>query len=221
MPHARKIFRSRAVKRHRRKYGAPLNAVKWTRGKRVAQNVTRDVKWFKESRPIESDNSGEIRFALQTTTPQNAGDFTNFGIFYEEYKILQVMVKFYPAKVGSESVQNQAVGVGQPLYLRGDTCSWIDQRDDDPAPATIFDVINKSSTRIFQPRRFHKRWMSRPKGYPRWGTLNQDGTINQVDPWVASIRMFGVGFTPSGAPGNQQFFYCQCYYKVLYRNRRE
>lgn len=220
MPFARKRW-TRKPKTRRRKYGAPLTTTRWPRGKRIAQNLTRDVKWFKESQPILSDPQGEIRFALQTTTPQNAGDFNNYGIFYEEYKILSVMVKFYPAKVGSESVQNQAGGVGQPLYLRGDTCSWIDQRDDDAAPSTIFDIINKSSARIFQPRRFHKRWMNRPKGYPKWGTLAVDGQIAQVDPWVASIRMFGVGFTPSTAPGSQQFFYCQCYYKVLYRNRRE
>lgn len=208
----------------RRQWGAPLTRPLWTRTNRVAQNLTRNVRWFKNVQSIQSDDVGEIRYGLQTTRPQDAGDFTNFGIFYEEYKILEIILKLYPAKVGSESAQRlgPVPGLqGQPLFLRGDMVSWCDQRDDDPAPVTIFDVINKSSARLFQPRHYHKRWMNRPRDYPRWGTLNPDGTIAAVDPWVAAIRLFGVGFSPATLPGDQTFFYAQTFYKVLFRNRRE
>lgn len=207
----------------KREWGAPITKTRWTRGNRVAQNLTRNVRWFKDTISIQSDNIGEIDFSLSTTTPQNAGDFTNFGIFYEEYKIEKVILKLFPAKVGSESAQRMGgPGIpGQPLFLRGDTVSWIDQKNNDPNPITIFDVINKSSARLFQPRNYHKRYICRPNNYPGWGLLNTDGSIQTLDPWAASIKIFGVGFSPNNLPGDQTFFYCQCFYKVLYRNRRE
>lgn len=208
----------------RRRYGAPLRGTRWNRVRRVAQNLTRSVMWFKNIESISSDGTGDLIYACQTPRVHLAGDFTNYGIFFEEYKILEVIVKLYPAKVGSESAQRVANpgGIpGQPLYLRGDVVSWVDQRNDDAQPNTIFDVINKSSARLFQPRRFHKRWMHRPRSYPRWGTLNVNGTIAQEDPWVSSIRVFGVDFSPNTLPGDQTFFYAQTFYKVLFRNRRE
>ena len=214
----RRTNRRRFRRPARRRWGAPLRGMRWKRGNRVAQNMSRDVRWFKDVNSIASDGTGECRFDKATRDVINAGDFTNYAINYEEFKILQVTVKFYPAKVGSESAQ---LPPGQPLFLRGDTVSWIDQRTPDPNPVAIFDVINKSSARLFQPRHFHKRWINRPRNYPTWGLLNVDGTVNTPDSWPAAIRLFGIGFSPGNLPGDQTFFYAQTYFKVIFRNRRE
>lgn len=227
MPISRRRTRTRRThrfgRRQRQQYGPRLGrAPRWGRRMRVGQNLTRDVKWFKSVVAVTSDNAGRITRRFPTGNVEIAGDFNIYGVFYEEFKVITMIVKLFPANVGGESVQtNQGPNPSIPVFQRGDICSWVDQLGDDPLPAGIDDVINRSSCRLFQPRRYHKRYVNRPRDYPGWGKVNDSGVITTEDPWNCAIRLYGDNFTPISAPGQQNFFWAQIMYKVLYRNKRE
>lgn len=223
MPYKFHKYRARRPRRRRQQYGPRLGrAPRWRRPQRVLQNMTRNVVWLKNVIASTSSTNGTITTRFPTSAVDLAGDFTNYGLFYEEFKVLKLIVKIFPANVGGESQQIlQGATPSLPVFQRGDICSWVDQGSNDPLPGGIDDVINRSSCRIFQPRRFHKRWMNRPRDFPNWGKLDNAGNIQTFDPWQAQIRLYGDNFTPISAPGQQNFFWCQILYKILYRNRRE
>lgn len=207
-----------------------------------AQNLAHNVRWFKAVHTLESNTSGEIDIHVTSDSIGGGplgpiGDFHNYASAYEEYKVMKVICRFYPMSVGSESLQQQITpGIGYPLFRRGAIASWIDQGNNDSVSGGIPTLINRNSSRIFNPRRFHSRWMTRAPGFPKWGQLDTSGVPigplppgpglpfgrpNLADAWEAAIRLWGDSFTPSGAQGSQAFFYVQMLFKVVFRGRRE
>lgn len=201
-----------------RRVGAALRRTRWNRPKRVQQNIGRLVQYFKNTSSITSTNTGDIFFQVAPTNITSAGDFSTYATLYGEYKVLRVTAKFFPTSVGSESLSTAA---GAATFKRGDTCTYITSTTPLPSPQAIDDVLNKSSCRIIMSRKYHKRWIDRPPGYPTWGTLDTAGVPVTPDPWRSGINMFGDNYTPVQAPGPQTFWYVLITYKVLFRSRRE
>lgn len=222
----RRRFRPRFRRRFRRnQVGPSLHRTRWTFRKRVGQNLTREVRWFKDVGPVSSQLGGFVNDSITGAAVAGSQQFDLFGRIWEEYKVLKIIVKWFPANVGGESLQapsGTGVPVGAPLLQRGDCVTWIDPNTPTPPPpSSINDVMGKSSAMIVQPRRLQKRWMSRPRGYPTWGSIGPNGIIANLDPWDGSINMYGDNFTPSIAPGQQVFFWRIAYYKVLFRSRQD
>lgn len=226
--HRRNFRAARRRPTYRRRYGvrvgAPLTRTKWTRRKRVQQNLTRSVYWFKNVITIQSNLNGNFRSVFSPGDVVGASDWLNFGTIFNEFKVLKMIVKFFPASVGSESLQEANAPASVPgreaTFKRGDVITWVDQGVP-VVPGAITDIINKSSAMLVQPRRFHKRYVNRARGYPTWGALNDNGSIAIQDPWDSKIQIFGENFTPIQSPGTQIWYYCQIMWKVLFRGRQE
>lgn len=226
MPRQRKHTRRR-TRRRTTKTGAPLRGVRWNRSKRVQQNLTRDVRWFKEVRTIQSNVNGNFRQVYSPPNIVNCDDWNKWAQIWEEYKVLQVTVKFLPAAVGSESLQEgispPPVPSNEATFKRGNVVTWIDQGELDVpgGPNVIQQLIVKPSARLIQPRRYHKRYINRPYGNPEWGRLDDTGAITLPDSWEDSrIQIFGENFSPLTGAGNQQYYYVMISYKVVFRGRQ-
>lgn len=229
MPYSRATGRRRfqRTSRYNRgrntRVGAPAGRrPRMTYRRRVNQNLVRQVQWFKRVQAITSDTAGNIGFATDSTNVGNVDDFVTFGTLYSQFKVLKVVCKFFPANVGGESQQIITAGPGQgfPLLQRGDCLSYTGKQS---ALTSIPDLINRSSARLLQPRKYHKRWVDRPKGYPQWGELSNTGGVTTDDPWddESGIHMIGENFTPTQAPGQQNYFYVMTLWKVMFRSRQE
>lgn len=193
----------------------------WNRPKRRQQNLTRDTRWFKEVRLIQSNDSGNFREIFQPQSVTNCADFLKWGALWEEYKCWKVVVKFFPAAVGSESLQEAPANIPGHLatFKRGDCITWIDQGFLD-APTSINNIIVKPSARLINPRFKHTRWFNRPPGNPEWGKLAVTGVPVDPDSWDDTrLQMYGQGFSPLTDPGSQTWFYCLVAYKVTFRGR--
>lgn len=213
--------------------GPSMRRPKWTRRRRVAQNLTREVRWFKGVGFLRADDNGLIRFTMSQNSTDtlltNASQFTKYASIWEEYKILKMMVKFYPARVGSESlIYDTAPGPPtnlQPLFYRGDAVTWVDPQGDSQLVNAVVEVMGKPSAKIINTRHFHKRWLDRPRsGYPTWGHLSQAGGVLTPDPWNGMIRMFGDNFSPPGPPGQPYttiHYWTNVFWKVLFRSRHD
>ena len=229
--HTRRRYGRRGRGRGRRSYshyggrrvGATISRTRFNRGKRVAQGLTRQVQWFKRVQAITSDVAGNIGFSITSENVDTVDDFVTYGTLYSQYKVLKVICKMFPANVGGESMQHLVAGPGQgfPLLQRGDALTYTGKVS--TSSTSIVDLIQRASARLIQPRRFHKRWTDRPPGYPAWGELSNVGTITTYDPWddESGIHMIGENFTPTQAPGQQNYFYVMTLWKVLFRSRQE
>lgn len=215
-------YRSRRGRRGGR-VGAYLTRPVMTYRKRVQQNLTRQVVWFKRVQAIQSDTAGNIGFSVTSDNVENVDDFTTYGTLFGQFKVLKIVAKFFPANVGGESQQVLAAGpaLGFPLLQRGDACSYTGTEF--PGTVTIPNVINRSSARLLSPRHYHKRWLDRPKGYYEWGELDSIGGVTQEDKWKeeSGIHLFGENFTPTQAPGQQNYFYVMTLWKVIFRSRQD
>lgn len=227
MPISRATGRRRFHRRKGRRVGAYLNRPRWTRRKRVAQGLTRNIQWFKTVSAVTSDTGGNIGLSVTTANVGPIADFVTYGTLYSQYKVLKVMVKLFPSNVGGESLQILPGGgapppsTGLPMLQRGDALTYTGKES--TTGGLIADLITRPSARLFQPRRFHKRWTTRPNGYPTWGELGSTGTITVPDPWdnESGIHLIGENFTPVQAPGQQNYFYAMTLFKVLFRSRQE
>lgn len=223
----RRRFRPRRFNRFRRRgrrVGPGLRAPRWNFAKRAQQNLTREVRHFKWVVAIRSNNTGVLNFNVQTSDVTNGQQFDLFSRIWEEYKILTINMKLFPSNVGGESQQYLGPSpppAGIPLFQRGDTVTYCDPNAPGLPPQGINDVMGKSSARLFNPRRYHKRWINRPRGYPGWGAIDPNGVITTPDPWPGSITLFGDNFTPVQVPGSQIFFYGMLTFKVLFRSRQD
>lgn len=223
--HRSRSRRPRYRNRRATRTGAPLMRNIWTRRKRVQQNLTRDVRWFKEVRTIQSNTGGNFREVFRPIDVANCADFANWAKIWEEYKILQIIVRMFPAAVGSESLQENIpppdIPSGIASFKRGDVITWVDQGDLD-VPTDFNRIIIKPSAKLLQPRKYHKRYINRPYGNPNWGQLDTDGTILLGDEWTDTrIQVFGTNFTPSTVAGSQVWYYVTVSYKLLFRGRQE
>lgn len=188
---------------------------------RRAQNISKMTMWFKRVQAMTSDTNGNIGFSVLGGNVDTVDDFVTFGTLYSQFQVRKIVCKFYPANVGGESQQTVAGGFAQ--FQRGDCASYTGKRAI-TGLNNIVGTINRGSARLMQPRRLHKRWMTRPKtGYDEWGELNNTGGVDTVDPWdlESGIHLVGENFTPTQAPGSQNFFYVITYWKVVFRSRQE
>lgn len=214
----------RASRRGRRggRVGAYLTRPRMTYGKRIQQNLTRQVVWFKRVQTISSDTAGKLGFLVQSDNVDTVDDFVTYATLYSQFKVLKIVVKFFPANVGGEGQQIlSGGGIGLPQFQRGDCCTYTGTEF--PGISSITDVINRSSSRLVAPRRYHKRWVDRPKGYYEWGELDSLGGVTEPDKWKeeSGIHMYGENFTPVQAPGQQNFFYVMTLWKVIFRSKQD
>lgn len=224
MPYRRTGYRRN--NRRRRPYrrttvGAPLGRMpRWGRSMRVAQNLTRNVFWFKSTGPVEVLGNGTINLSANASQVSGTQAFQNFARSFEQYKVLKVVLKLIPASVGSESISTT-------WFHRGNAVTWVDQPPlQTNPPAGINQVMSLPSARLFQPRRFHKRYMNRPKGglTNLWGTIQHTAGVPIIGPdsWLTTIKLYGDNFGPGPGPQGQTippYFFFEQYFKVVFRSR--
>ena len=149
-------------------------------------------------------------------TPGVPADFLRVSRAYNEYKILAIKVRLFPANVGTES---DLPGVSANPFQRGNCITYYEQSlsTGQQINTLIPEVMNLGSAKMFVPRNRHNRTIYRPKGYPAWGQC--DGDIAQpswrLDPWWGGIFWMLNGGTPNGPPVH----YYQVTYKVIFRGR--
>lgn len=231
MPYKRSFrFRRRQRRPYRprgRQVGPYLRRPRWNFRKRVAQNLTREVRSFKQVGTLQASVAGVIGASFDYSDLPTAKSFAAYATIWEEYKILSIDMRLFPSHVGSESlIDNNPPGGGPndwtQIFVRGNIVSWIDPNSPSPTPPnSINDVFGKPSARLFNPRYHHRRWITRPRGYPAWGQIDNNGIIQTADPWPGTINLYGRGFSPPQLPGNQVFFYWLLTYKVLFRSRQD
>lgn len=182
--------------------------------------VSTKVFWFKDNGQIQNNIGGfyQRNFVTQdiiSPIPQGFASVTNL---YDEYKVLAMKIKFFPANVGIEPDSSLFASAG---LLRGDAIVWSDQRPDNNPPATISsisDKINQASCRMLNPRRPYTRTIYRSTGNPDWA-----GTAvlsNTPDSWNGVISIFGQNTTPVNPPAAPiTLWYWTRQYKVLCRGR--
>lgn len=190
-------------------------AVIYNRPRRVAQNIQKGVRWFKQTGEIDSNLQGKIYYNYNANGIFPIRGFNNECRNWEQFKVLKVIIKWIPASVGSESTAPN-------LFRRGNMVTFIDQPPIDNAPpSSIPQVMNLPSARLAQPRRFMKRWMSRPRGGNTnvWTLIDHaaDGTPQFTnDSWQTQLKIYGDNF---GTGGTLPYFYYEVLYKVVFRCR--
>lgn len=210
----------------RQPYGAPLSgAPRLTRALRVHQNLTRDCRWFKRVVEVVTLplSVGKFNYDFMPTDVQFCPDFARWGTCWEEFKVLQFSMKMLPAAVGAESLITNTVTGLNPVFLRGNTVTWLDQGESDPVPPTMSDIIVRPSAKLIPSRAYHKRWATRPRGNPNWGQFEPTGAIATSDDWTDTrIRLYGEGFSVPLPPAVQlRYWYVTLSYKVLFRGRQQ
>lgn len=182
--------------------------------------VSTKVFWFKKNGLLQPDLAGNL-YSFWTTHEFDASPPAGWPLLrqlYDQYKVLAVKVKFFPANVGIEP--DSALFASNAL-LRGNTAVWSDQRYDPlaPAPTSIGQVINNASARLINSRRPYSRTIYRATGYPDWAQTNGPTT---VDSWNGSVEMLITQATPApatGSPPTLWFFTVQ--YKIIVRGRTQ
>lgn len=224
-----------ATRRYGTKTGAPIGRrPRMTRTLRVQQNLTRDCRWFKLAGSIQVQTEppavpGTINQVFTPADITGVEDFLKWARCWEEYKLLSFSINLIPTAVGSESLFNLSGGIpGAPTvtaqFRRGNMISYVDQGEPtNPAPFSFPQLIVRPSAKLIQPRARHRRWVTRPKGNPDWGTFNVNGTINSPDEWQDTrIRLWGENFqVPSVLPNTITYYYYTVSYKVLFRGRQQ
>lgn len=188
------------------------------------QQVSTKVFWFKQNGQLTADLNGDILYRWRTRnmlTPPAPIGVNNAFALYDQYKILAMKVRLFPAFVGNEpdTTLLQPGGI-----WRGDTCVWSDQRFNinQQQPTTIAEVINNASSRMINSRRPYSRALYRAKGNPLWGSTVNIAT--DPDPWDASIEITGNNFLPTPSatlPNGQVFWYYTVTWKLIFRGRRQ
>lgn len=208
-----------------RRMAAPLTRPVWTRSRRVAQNLTRDCRWFKYIDTIATVTpQGWLRYRLNPGTAPDLEQYIQFQKYaslFEEYKILKMTALFIPAHVGSESLTTDSSGTLQPTFIRGNVVTWVDPQGDSGPVSNMITVMGRPSARLHDPRKKIRISLDRPpSGYPTWGRLSPAGLVTVPDTWSGEIRMFGQGFMPPSGTNIPAYYYVITYYKILFRSRQ-
>lgn len=226
MPYARRRYnRRRPAYRRRRIPGLATRPRMMPRTlalKRYQQVGTR-VFWFKQNGNLSTNLIGDINYSWRTrdmmVQPAPYGIQDCFNL-YDQYKILALKVKFFPAFVGAEPDATLFPGGG---LQRGDTVVWSDQRFDPGAQLNVLisQVINNASAKMINSRRPYSRTIYRSRGNPHWGSCQDYQAV--PDPWSAAVEILGNNYRPSATPTTpgQVFWYYTVQWKVLFRGRRQ
>lgn len=215
-------------RRHRKPYGTKARFVPKSLAIKRYNEVSTKTFYFKTNGTLVADGGGRINAAWLTQrrvdpptgapylAPPNVADFARISACYNEYKILAVRVRLYPANVGTES---ELPGISANPFNRGNAIMYTDQTIErgQQIPTEILTVMNYGSAKMFLPRHGHTRVMYRPKGYPQWGSVDNDTPPNlrKVDPWSGGLFLLLQGATPNGPP----IFFYQNTYKIIFRGR--
>jgi len=190
---------------------------------KVKQNVGLRSFWFKTITYLQSDLAGYVSNApgISTNSAQLASDFGKMALNFMQYKVVKIIVRWIPTNLGTNGAQELAgPQIGRVLYQRGTFIGWSTIDASEPYPLNVDEVIAKPSTKIVNPMRQYRRYLKRPSGYPDWGTLSDTGGVVVPDEWQSSLRVFGEGFTPTQATGQQRFFIQVAQFQVVFRGRR-
>ena len=190
--------------------------------KRIGQNLGKNVFWFKKCGDIKASGSDEIFMRITPNDTFPIPKFINTCRSFEQYKVLKVIVKFYPAYVGSESTTQTPTNNG---FRRGNVITWIDQPPLglQPMSGQIANLMGFPSSRLHQTRATIKRWMNRPSGgrTADWAYITHPTALGvptvQPDPWNSEIRIFGDNFSTT-PQNNKAYFFVEYLFKVVFRS---
>ena len=221
-----KFRRGRAKKMYRKKYpkiaglATKPQLMSRTYAFKRKNQVSTKVFWFKINGQTDVDVAGNNLSIFRTrgfyqgpVLPQ--GQTAIFEL-YDQFKVLGMRVRWFPADVGIEPGQV----INQAVLFRGDQIVWSDQRED-PAqqvPQTISEVINNASARMINPRRPYTRVIYRPTGTTTWGSCVNPNA--QPDSWSGAIYQLINNATPSATSGRPLWYYTLTW-KVVVRGRRQ
>lgn len=186
--------------------------------KRFNQVATK-VFWFKDNGDIKNNAGGfyQTNWTTQQIVANPPTGFTDLVKLYDEFKVIGMYVKLFPANVGIEPDTALFSNNGT---LRGDVIVWSDQKAD-VTPSTIASVsdkINQASCRMINPRRPYSRKIFRPTGNPNWGGTSS--ISQQPDQWIGQISVFGQNTTTVTPPALAvTLWYWTRAYKVIVRGR--
>lgn len=192
--------------------------------------VSTKTFYFKTNGIIQPSTAGSYQQNWNTRdlapTVFPPANFDALARLYEEYKVLAMNVRIFPANVGTESNWTQtapAPGVPSvPRTLdRGDCVIWNDQAPPFKNPASVGDIINFASCKMINARRPFARKIFRAKGHPEWGRLAATGFV--PDSWDGQISLAGFLATTAPSPPAlpPTLWYFTRSYKILVRGRSQ
>lgn len=221
----RRRFRRRRPRRRRPRYGlatVPRMMPRALAMKRHNQVATK-VFWMKLNGQVDVPPLGTY-LSIFRTRGLTIGPVIPFGktqLFelYDQFKVLAMRIKWFPADVGTEPGAG-TVGPLQPEWRRGDQVIWSDQRVDSTqqVPQFISEVISNASCKMINPRRPQTRVIYRPQGTPTWGSCVDPAT--RPDSWDGAVYQLTNNATSSTVSGKPLWYYTLTY-KVCFRGRRQ
>jgi len=178
------------------------------------------VFYFKTNGEAHSDAVGVYNGSFNTRhitqNPTLFPQFTTLKQIYDQFKVLAIRIKFFPANVGIES-HDAALGTDYTL-LRGNCITWNDQRADNVLPPlNISEVINNASARMLNARRPFTRSLFRARGFPEWGAA--DAPVTE-DSWNGGINVLVTDATEASTGISPLLWFWTATYKVVFRGRR-
>lgn len=219
MPFRRSYARRRYPPHHRRRRRIPNIATRprfmpsRLKSQRFNQ-VSSKIFYVKSNGQIQANAVGNYKTDFNTrdivaAPPAGVSEIANL---YDEYKVLAIYLKLFPANVGAE-----------PFNLnRGDVVVWSDQRQPFQSPTSVAGIINFGSARLINPRNPYHRRLFRAKGNPDWGNTSLGSPQFVPDQWDAQISVAGFNGTPVPAGSPQPVcWYYTITYKLLVRGRRQ
>ena len=188
------------------------------------QNTGTSVQWFKSAGDIAAQTGGEIYFFVNPNSIFPIPSFVNAARNWEQYKVLAVIVKYYPAYVGNESTTIPAPPA-QSRFSRGNVITWIEQPPLQPQPSagSISTLMGFPSAKLHQTRATIKRWMYRPSGgrYADWAYITHPTALGvpniTLDQWDSQIRIFGDNFGTQPPAALRPYFFVETTFKVVFR----
>lgn len=222
MPYVRRKF-NRFKRNARPTYGRRPTRSRFPRRKnRWNQNLSTTSMWFKKAGDITAASpAGTFFLRITPNDTYPIPSFVNVCRNWEQYKVLKVIAKFYPAFVGSESSTVAVTG-----YRRGNVCTWIDQPPlgQQPGAGDITTLMGFPSCKLHQSRATIKRWMNRPPGGRTmdWNYITHPTALGvpsvTPDVWNSEIRIFGDNFSTS-VTSQKPYFFIEYLFKVVFRSR--
>lgn len=148
--------------------------------------------------------------------PNIGADYDRVSRVYQEYKILAMVVKLFPANVGTES---DAPGITANPFNRGNSVTYVDNSID---PGTVSynaidQVMNLGSAKMLMSRHRHTRTIYRPSGNNVWGSCDPNAPVRTrvSDPWRGGIYLVANDVTP----GMPRVWFYTVTFKVIFRSR--
>lgn len=171
--------------------------------------------WFKQNGIITTNVTADQYVPWMTSDLAALGGPAPFGTvkrLYDQYKILGMKVKIFPANPGVDDFL--------PLR-RGNVVMWADTRFDPtvPVPTVIGEVIGNNNCRMVQPNRRMTMSLYRPRGKPTWGSCKTSATAGDL--WIGEINMLinDATITPAPPATPTQMWFWSCQWKVIFRGR--